>query len=98
VATSSIHGRQFYEAIGHRGGETRKGQLGRDGYSELGRKGGEATSVRHGPGFYSAIGRKGGQAVSRDRAHMSEIGRKGGEARADGLERKASTPLSTTES
>jgi general stress protein YciG len=98
VATSSTHGRQFYEAIGQRGGETRREQLGHDGYAELGRKGGEATSVRHGPGFYAEIGKKGGQAVSRDRMHMSQIGRKGGEARAGGLGRRSTEEAASNES
>ena len=82
-ATSSLHGRGFYEQIGHKGGEVRRGQLGREGYSALGRKGGEATSVKHGSDFYAQIGKKGGESVSRDRAHMSQIGRKGGEVRAE---------------
>ena len=89
-ATSTIHGRGFYEEIGQKGGAARRGQLGPDGYSVLGRKGGEATNVKHGSGFYAEIGRKGGETVSRNREHMSQIGRKGGEARAEkGVEPRA---------
>ena len=82
-ATSTTHGRGFYEQIGQKGGAVRRGQLGHEGYSALGRKGGQATNVKHGPGFYAEIGRKGGEAVSRNREHMSQIGRKGGAARAE---------------
>lgn len=49
--TSETHGHEFYEEIGHKGGE--KG----------GHKGGETTSERYGHEHYEEIGHKGGQKV-----------------------------------
>jgi general stress protein YciG len=45
------YGHEFYEEIGHKGGE-----IG-------GEKGGETTKERYGHEFYEEIGRKGGQKV-----------------------------------
>lgn len=45
--TSQTHGREFYQEIGHKGGQI----------------GGEATSRKYGPSFYSEIGHKGGSRV-----------------------------------
>ncbi|HAH87492.1 MAG: KGG domain-containing protein [Armatimonadota bacterium] len=49
--TAETHGHEFYEEIGHKGGE-----IG-------GPKGGEATAKTHGHEFYEEIGHKGGQKV-----------------------------------
>ena len=49
--TAETHGHEFYEEIGHKGGE--KG----------GHKGGETTAERHGHEFYEEIGHKGGEKV-----------------------------------
>jgi len=51
--TSESHGREFYQEIGHKGGEAG------------GQKGGEATKEKYGPEFYSEIGHKGGQKVKK---------------------------------
>jgi len=50
-STAKTHGREFYQEIGHKGGE-----IG-------GKKGGEATSEKYGPEFYHEIGTKGGHKV-----------------------------------
>ncbi|HOX41061.1 MAG TPA: KGG domain-containing protein [bacterium] len=49
--TSETHGREFYQEIGHKGGEVG------------GEKGGKATRDKYGPEFYSEIGHKGGERV-----------------------------------
>lgn len=49
--TAKTHGHEFYEEIGHKGGE--KG----------GKKGGETTKEKYGHEFYEEIGHKGGQKV-----------------------------------
>jgi len=49
--TAETHGHEFYEEIGHKGGEAG------------GHKGGEATKESHGHEFYEEIGHKGGQRV-----------------------------------
>jgi len=49
--TAETNGHEFYEEIGHKGGE-----IG-------GQKGGEVTKERHGHEFYEEIGHKGGQKV-----------------------------------
>ena len=58
--TAETHGHEFYEEIGHKGGEAG------------GHKGGEATSEKHGHEFYEEIGHKGGQKVR----EMVEEGKK----------------------
>jgi len=58
--TAETHGREFYQEIGHKGGQ--KG----------GRKGGEATSEKYGREFYEEIGHKGGQKVKK----LIEAGKK----------------------
>lgn len=49
--TAETHGHEFYEEIGHKGGEVG------------GQKGGEATKEKYGHEFYEEIGHKGGQKV-----------------------------------
>jgi general stress protein YciG len=38
--------REAYAEMGHKGGETRKMQLGEEGYAEMGHKGGKARQER----------------------------------------------------
>ena len=49
--TAETHSHEFYEEIGHKGGEVG------------GRKGGETTKEKYGHEFYEEIGHKGGQKV-----------------------------------
>lgn len=49
--TSKKYGHEFYEEIGHKGGEAG------------GKKGGETTKSKYGHEFYEEIGHKGGQKV-----------------------------------
>jgi general stress protein YciG len=56
------YGRGFYQQIGEKGGEARKGALGQSGYRRLGRLGGEAVREKYGAEFYAEIGQKGGAA------------------------------------
>ncbi|MHB0976633.1 MAG: KGG domain-containing protein [Candidatus Aquicultorales bacterium] len=51
--TKATHGHEFYEEIGHKGGEAG------------GKKGGRRTAETHGHEFYEEIGHKGGQKVKR---------------------------------
>jgi uncharacterized protein len=59
--TARTHGRDFYQSIGRKGGQSRADDADVQSGS-LGRKGGQATAKKHGRGFYEEIGRKGGKA------------------------------------
>lgn len=62
--TAASHGHEFYEEIGHKGGEAG------------GRKGGETTREKYGHEFYEEIGHRGGQKV---RQLINEGKRSGGD-------------------
>jgi uncharacterized protein len=60
LANRDKHGREFYAAIGRKGGSVVRDTMGLTFYQEIGRKGGNATKQRLGADFYAEIGRKGG--------------------------------------
>lgn len=83
-ATSATHGKEFYEDIGHKGGQESSGNFANDPEraSEAGKKGGDATADSHSQEFYEDIGHKGGQEsggnFANDPKRASEAGKKGG--------------------
>ncbi len=65
------HGREFYQEIGHKGGEATSEKHGHEFYEAIGHKGGKATKEKHGHEFYQDIGHKGGEATCE--AHGREL-------------------------
>lgn len=65
--TAATHGREFYQAIGHKGGQASPGKFkpGSDRAREAGRRGGEAVSSDR--QHMSDIGRSGGRSRTRER-------------------------------
>ncbi|TQD79490.1 hypothetical protein C1H46_034954 [Malus baccata] len=68
----------------HRGGETRKEQLGHEGYQED-HRGGETRKEQLGHEGYQELGQRGGEARKEQLGHegYQELGHRGGEARKE---------------
>ena len=85
-----IHGPEFYETIGRKGGLATKLAHGHEFYEQIGKKGGkkggEATRDRYGPDFYERIGQKGGQRVK----ELIEEGKRAAAAAESEREKRAS--------
>jgi general stress protein YciG len=60
------HWEEGYREMGHKGGETRKEQLGEEGYREMGHKGGETRKEQIGEEGYREMGRKGGLSTNEE--------------------------------
>lgn len=86
-ATSRSHGKEFYQEIGHKGGQASGGNFANDPQraAEAGRKGGQQSGGNFANDRERAAeaGRKGGQQsggnFANDREKASEAGRKGGQ-------------------
>ncbi|WP_106476130.1 con-10 family general stress protein [Phytohalomonas tamaricis] len=86
-ATSETHGKEFYEDIGHKGGQNSGGNFKNDPEraAEAGHKGGQNSggNFANDPERASEAGQKGGENsggnFANDREKASEAGKKGGE-------------------
>ena len=64
-------GREYYQAIGRKGGNRTRERFGPEFFSGIGRKGGERVKAERGVEFYAEIGRAGG--VHPKRRHRGAI-------------------------
>lgn len=64
-ATWANHDREFYQAIGGKGGRMVSENHDSNHFRDIGHRGGEATAASHDRAYYQEIGRKGGRKAKR---------------------------------